>query len=503
MESLYFRHVNSIKNCAQWTHGFFSQRFLNVKQKEETKVHHSKTTQIVTIIFVVTASIPALAQTNQHTLEADSLPDIPTESFEQESKSRLSPSPKIENFLREIENIETEEGPWGSGLSEQLGGLGTSYQSRGQHNEAIDSFERAIHISRINNGLYNLGQVPMVESMIESLLARNRRKDAHGMFDYLYWLHKRSYGENDLKMLPVIDKLGNWFLNDYSHNPSQRHFNELLQARSMFDDADDIANANYDKYDLRLISPLRGIAVSSWFFANFNSYSFTSSIEKQRREKNFGPEINKQGFDSMLAAGTVPRSSVYYPNTGDLPNQLLRYIHTSYVDGKRAFERIIEIYANNPEAPPGAASIAKVELADWHLLHNSKRKAMSLYKEAYSAFINDEATQTLAGKVFRQPVALPDLALVDSLIEQNDNDFELIEIEENKKEVSYVLVSFNINRYGEVKKVSIIESQPHKAAGLRSRVKNTLSATQFRPRFIDGNPVATEGLIHKYVKTDN
>lgn len=503
MESRYFSHTNPLASSVKWSHSFLLRRLINLKPKEDNNVHHSKTTQIITILFIVAISTPSVAQTNQQATETDSLLDTPTETLEQESNSRLSPSPKIEIFLHEIENIEVAGGPWSNDLSEQLGGLGAVYQSRGQHSDAIDSFERAIHISRINNGLYDLGQVPMVESMIESLLARNRRKDAHEMFDYLYWLHKRSYGENDPKMLPVIDKLGNWFLDDYSHNPSQRHFNELLQARTMFDNADDIASENYGKYDLRLISPLRGVAVSSWFFANFNSYNLTSAIQKQRREKELGFEKDKQAIDSMLASGVVSGSGVYYPNSSDLPSQLQRYIRTSYVDGKNAFERIIDIYSNNPEAPPGAASIAKVELADWYLLHDSRRSAMSLYKEAYSGFINDEATKALADKVFRQPVALPDLALVDSLIEQNNGDLELEELDESVQDISYVLVSFNINRFGEVKKVNIIESQPHKAAGLRSRVKNTLSATQFRPRFVNGKPVASEGLIHKYVKTNN
>ncbi len=517
MESLYFTPLKSIQGCTTWLNKISFSAIGTAKLKEDNTVHRLNTAYLVTFLVMFTLASPVLSQSNPQDSNtklklpanesialANGMAETPTiDSAIPASNSRLRPSPKIENYLREIQEIEAENGPWSDSLSEQLGGLGAAYQARGQHNDAIEAFERAIHISRINNGLYDLGQVPMVESMIDSLLARNRREDAHDMFDYLYWLHKRSYGESDPQMLPVIDKLGNWYLNDYAHNPSQRHFSELLAARNMFDNADAIANAAYDENDLRLISPLRGVAVSSWFFANLNSHTLTSAIEKRRLENEIGPEINKRDFENMLSSGVVQGSGVYYPSNPELPNRLLRYIRTSYVDGKDALGRMIDIYSNNPESPLGAATIAKIELADWYLLHDSRSKAMDLYKEAYNAFLTDEATQPLAEKVFNHPAALPDLALVDSLIEQQGDDPEVFELEDSAKEIQYVLVSFNINRFGDVKKVDIIESHPSDAAGLRSRVKNALASTRFRPRFVDGEPVDTEGLVHKYIQTNN
>ena len=66
-----------------------------------------------------------------------------------------------------ITDLENRHGAYAPGLSEQLLGLGSVYQEQGLHKEAIKIFKRAVHLSRINNGLHN------AEQLLRQATARN------------------------------------------------------------------------------------------------------------------------------------------------------------------------------------------------------------------------------------------------------------------------------------------------------------------------------------------
>lgn len=396
---------------------------------------------------------------------------------EAEPQSRLlRRAQQLEDYRSAIARLEAEQGVWATGLAEQLSGLGETYQVRGQHRDAIEIFDRAIHISRINNGLYDLSQVPIIDRLLESLKARGLWEEVHKRHQYLYWLHKRNFGADDPRMLPVIDRLGKWYINDYALNPNRRMMSQLVEAHNLFQQAIYIIDGSYGEEDLRLIEPLRGIVMSNWFFYNYNGSS--NSISARERD-----QISREmAFDQ-----------VHYSND---PNaRFTQYMRNNYADGKRAIERMVEIYSKSPDAPAGAAAQAKIELADWEQLFNRRRTAQTLYEEAYQELVNNQETRHLAQKAFAQPVALPALDLVEAEIAAADEDSE--------EATHYVLVRFDVNRLGRAEKVEVIESYPDEARNQSVRIRRTLESTQFRPRMVNGVAVDTRGLTQKYVFASN
>lgn len=446
-------------------------------------------------------------------------PAQPEEANAEEAPpSRLDYSETLQNYQTEIQRIESEYGVWGNGLSEQLTGLGETYQQRGQHGEAIEIFRRAIHVNRINNGLYNLTQVPIVESLVESLSARGQWEQVHERHQYLYWLYQRSYGSDDPRMLPVIERLGGWYLNDYALNQGYRDPHQLLDAHNAFTDAQDIVRDNYGENDLRMIEPLRGEVMSNWYFATYSA-STVSKVERSRQTRDLGgSELDSHEYYRAMSGGPVS-SGIYYPDS-DLPHSISRHVSASYRGGKKALAEMVDIYTNNPEAPPGALASAKIELADWQLLFHEKRSAASLYREAWQELAGDEATRDQLDDYFSRPVALPVMALVESQPEADNSDtapedgstqaqtdadiFAKPESTEPKpaEQVSYVLVQFDVSRYGEPKKIDVMESYPEDDRSNRSKAVRSLQQTRFRPRLEDGEPVETEGMLHKYLFID-
>lgn len=370
------------------------------------------------------------------------------------------PSAAVENYYDAIAEIEEAYGPYDSNLPQHLMSLGLIYQTGGQHDEAAEVFERAVHVQRIGGGLYDLNQVPMLEKLIESNVARGSWADASKNHQYLYWLHKRNFGDDDPRMLPVIDKLSNWHLNAYALDTSSGLFQHLISAHALFSMAVSIIDTNFGDSDIRLVEALRGLTISNYYLATFNASAKSSTFESS--------------FTNTNARNTEKA-------------QLEQYIINSYNSGKKAIHRMMDVYSQNPEVPATSAVRAKIELADWNLLFGRWHSAMDIYTQAYNELAQSPETTAYAEEYFGHPKALPDLPFIKGNLDTINSD------------VSYVLVSFDVSKNGRAKNINIIESQPQDSVRIRARVRNSLKAAKFRPRFADGLPTTTAGLTHRYV----
>lgn len=367
-----------------------------------------------------------------------------------------------QDYQAHIESLEGEFGPYHNQLSEHLVGLGLSQQANGEHESAVGTFSRAMHVSRINGGLYSLNQVPILERLIESYVAQGQWEDASNSHEYLYWLHRRNYGENDPRMLPAIEKMSKWHLQAYSLNIGSGLFHHLINAHNLFNLAVNIIDGSpeekFDENEARLVNALRGLTVSNYYLATFQA----SSLSRKSR-----------------MGGEKP--------TQDDQIRLEQYIMNSYSSGKKAILRIQDVYASNPDSYPTGALEAQVELADWHLLFNRWHTAMDIYQETYDAMAQDPSTEAKAKELFSKPVALPDMPLLNTKVDNNQLSDE------------YVLVHFDVSANGRARNIEIVESNPPENVRNRSKVRKALKYAKFRPRFEGGVPVITQKLTHRYV----
>lgn len=368
-----------------------------------------------------------------------------------------------ENYHDAIAEIEQAYGPYDSNLPQHLMSLGLIYQGGGQHDEAAEVFERAMHVQRIGGGLYDLNQVPILEKLIETNVARGSWEDASNNHQHLYWLHKRNFGEDDPRMLPVIDKLSNWHLNAYAVDTNSGLFQHLISAHNLFSMAVSIIDTNFGGSDLRLVNALRGLTISNYYLATFNIGSKSSSFESSFGDQN--ASNNEKA-------------------------QLQQYIINSYNSGKKAIHRMMEVYSGNPDSPATAKVSTQIELGDWNLLFGRWHSAMDIYQEAYNELAASEETSRFTEEFFGHPKALPDLPFLKGNLDTIDNG------------MAYVLVNFAVSEHGRAKNIEILESFPEDNVRIRSRVKKSLRAAKFRPRFADGLPAETAGLTHRYVFPD-
>ncbi|WP_295798535.1 hypothetical protein [uncultured Microbulbifer sp.] len=374
-------------------------------------------------------------------------------------KRQLTPSRAADEYRQRIEDMEAEYGAYGAGIDEQLLGLGAALQRAGAHEEAISQFRRAMLINRVNEGLYSLNQVPMIERMIDSQIALNEWEDANDNQEYLFWLHAKNFGEKDPRMLPIINQLSSWHLQAYIDEKGATLFEHLISATNLYALAVDIISHNFGANDLRLVDALRGLKATNYYLATYAGEPQQAVV--------VNTSFNGSPMDSENRA------------------QLDHYRMNSFSSGKSAITRIMNVYQKNPQSPPAASAKAKVELGDWYMMFNKWHSARETYGEAYQALWDNGATNKEIDEIFGRPAALPALPLLDE-------DREVLAH-------SYVTVSYDVTAFGKARNIKILNAAPEDKVSIRSRVRNVLKRAKFRPRFVNGEPVDTSGIVQRFV----
>ncbi|HEY8569317.1 hypothetical protein [Microbulbifer sp.] len=374
-------------------------------------------------------------------------------------KRQLRPSKAADDYRDRIEEMEAEYGAYGAGIDEQLTGLGTALQRSGAHEEAISQFRRAMLINRVNEGLYSLNQVPMIEHMIESQIALNQWEEANDNQEYLFWLHAKNYGEKDPRMLPIINQLSSWHLQAYIDEQGTTLFEHLINATNLYALAVDIISQNFGANDLRLVDALRGLKATNYYLATYDGEPQEAVV-----------------INTSFGGGDL---------SPDRRAQLDHYRMNSFSSGKTAITKIMDVYQKNPASPPAASAKAKVELGDWYMMFNKWHSARETYGEAYQALWDNGATNREIEEIFGRPAALPTLPFLEEDREVLAN--------------SYVTVSYDVTAFGKARNIRIISAKPEDKVSIRSRVRNVLQKAKFRPRFENGEPVETTGIVQKFV----
>src|SRR5690606_40446697 len=97
--------------------------------------------------------------------------------------------------------------PYDHALFDQHLALGLSYQAAGDHEKALEAFEHAEYLSRIDKGLFAPEQFPLNEHMIDSYLAQGDLRHASERRQYLFRITRLYYGEDSLELVPSLATL--------------------------------------------------------------------------------------------------------------------------------------------------------------------------------------------------------------------------------------------------------------------------------------------------------
>lgn len=157
----------------------------------------------------------------------------------------------VQNYTTAIDIRERASGTIVSAeLINPLLGLAGAYMSLGDIDQAIPVFERAIHISHVNEGPENLDQVEIVGALSRAHFFNGDLDTADDLQDAVFRLRARRSDDNFDQYLDALRDRAGWYARLRKSSDAIRYYRRLVRAISR----------QYGDEDPRLIEPLLAIA---------------------------------------------------------------------------------------------------------------------------------------------------------------------------------------------------------------------------------------------------
>ncbi len=380
----------------------------------------------------------------------------------QDAEDPVLVSPDATSYQFYITDLESRMGPYAPGLSEQLLGLGMVYQQQGLHLQAAEIFKRGVHIARINDGLNSPSQIPLLQRMIQSLVAAGDYEAADERQYYLFRVQAEVYGRQSPQMSLAMLERAEWERQAYNLSLGDTAFMRLLTMWELYSAALRNIAREEGKLSTSLLQPLEGLLQTQYLISTYS------------------PEA-QGGFQTGAAAdGNFAEE-----------NRFTMIRISNYKQGQSVLEAMREVYVYNEEENSPLPAETQVQLGDWHLWHQKRDAALEAYSLAWEQLGALEKGERLQRQYFGAPKLLPDLPGASS--EPTPPDVV----------TGYVTVSFSVTDKGRVKNLEVLSNvaaiegaeveESDSAMLLRS-----LKRTVYRPRFDAGLAVQTDNIQKRY-----
>ncbi len=351
--------------------------------------------------------------------------------------------PAISDLNKRITTIEHMGDGYDPRLVRPLTLLGDAEAGLGQYQSALQEYERAVHLSRVNQGLNNPEQVEIVYREADTWKALGDYQQANDREEYAYYVLNQIHAPDDEKLLPGIYHLAEWY----------ESTSNVFAARALYEQAVDIIDAHHKLDTPDAIPALEGLA-TSYRLERFPPYYLT---------------------ESQPLANESVRAGVAQPITVN-----------NFSEGEGALQRIVRIRQANQGDDPIALAKAELELADWYTLFDKRSRADALYAEAWKLMKGVEGFDVVG--YFSEPRLLYFPAPSNPSPPPPDKRGE--------RSTGYVEVAFDITDDGYVRDLNTVASEPE---GLMDfRVRKSLRLARYRPVLVDGVPVAKEAHTYRH-----
>jgi hypothetical protein len=381
-------------------------------------------------------------------------------------------------------------------------------QSDGNHEEALGMLERAVHVSRVNDGLFSLQQAPAIDMQVRSHMALGQWQEADSLRQYHFYIHSRSMQSNDPELIPALVNYAEWHLQAYvDRRVDAMPMTRLIDAYQLYSVALSLADSQPEPAAWPRERFLQRMAYLAW------QLSLTGP--QMRSEVMYAR--SRQIDDEWVSRMTNGQSKLR-PSTFAL--------------GEEALQRIISARATYLAAAVPESSVrrdllkqhveAVLALADWHLLFMRRQGSARHYQQAWQMLANED--EALRKEVFGAVVSIPAFAeylqpqplqlasnsgptLVNSLVAAPMQSY-ISPGRDVEQQWPWVDMRFDLTRYGRVSNVELVNSSAEINEYTRRRLITGLRETPMRPLIAESGLESSIGWVYRFpydprLMTDN
>ena len=251
----------------------------------------------------------------------------------------------IQNFESAIGIIERVEDRLSYQLVNPLKGLGVAQLNSNRPDLAIRSFDRARHVTHVNEGPHNIEQVEILESLAEATLRAGDLDGARDVLDRIFLLNARHFENDAMAMVPSLMRRGEWQHRAGYFNDERATYRRVIR----------IIENRLGKDDPKLIAPLKKLG-QSFYFVDLS-------------EKN------------PYRSGITASGEVY-------------------------FKRAARIAENSPDVDWSEKVATDLALADYYTYSESFNRARRIYTAAWNFLSADPERLEARTRLLEQPVVL-------------------------------------------------------------------------------------------------
>src|SRR5690606_24903003 len=106
----------------------------------------------------------------------------------------------IQDYLDRIRLAEEARGPRAEAIAEDALALAALHRRSGRQRDALDALEKALQVTRVNKGLFDSAQIPIVRQIIDLHIQLEEFDEARRKEQYLFYVQRKSYRGNDPRL---------------------------------------------------------------------------------------------------------------------------------------------------------------------------------------------------------------------------------------------------------------------------------------------------------------
>lgn len=133
-----------------------------------------------------------------------------------------------------ITTLSSDFGAYDQRQIESLEDLGRIRRSEGEHLQAFAFFKQALHVARINQGLYHDSQIPIVDDIISAGIGLKNWEEVNNYYAYQEHLFRRLYNMDDPRLEEGLKKISAWHITALNINLDGKRIEHLRKANQLF-----------------------------------------------------------------------------------------------------------------------------------------------------------------------------------------------------------------------------------------------------------------------------
>ena len=428
---------------------------------------------------------------------------------------------EIERYERDINETAGREGLYSIGLREQYVSLGELYQKNNEHENAIKAFEDAMHIDRVNEGLFTEKQIPLVENIIESYTAMADFDAVNDQQAYLYYVNQRAYAADDPRLLAAKENWADWNVESYLKQgvTDSGRFDPMSLTRPTNTlDGGYVAVKNPANGNLVYVPRNQMMNVMSNAATVNDLYNRSTMFavppeqvvdERLRTAKDLYKEIvespNKEYLASRQSLVEHKLANVAYAAKQQLDalensvdenslmfNRVMNapppnpVVTRGYSDSREMLEALAKKLDDDANSTPAQVAQAYLNLGDWHLAYDRVQRSRESYERAL-AVLNEAGTAPADISAIVNPkplIPVPGFAL-----HPYSREFYAVPADAALEYDGYIDINLRINQAGDIRSSRITNVSPDTPQRIRNVLLDFLRSHKMRPLVQDGKLV--------------